>query len=106
MGAFCQCFIYLCIIIGIHLFFITRPENHLRTKKQLINLLYNMKKLTSILNCSKYIKIISLRNVGKALSVEDNRLLHNLPESHLHTNKHFINLHYNDVKYLPSILNC
>ena len=29
-----------------------------------------------------------------------------LPDSHLHTNKNLINLLYNDVKNLSSILNC
>ena len=48
-------------------------------------------------------------NDTKALSLYDNHLLHisiSLPDNHLHTNNQLINLLYNFIKNLSSILNC
>ena len=52
------------------LIFISRLENHLRTNKQLSNLLYNdVKNFTFVLSCSIGIKSIPERKDRKALSV-------------------------------------
>ena len=72
-------------------------ENHLRSGKQPIKLLYNVEnKLTSILSSYKIFKIFFSKKVQKALSQFNN----------LQTNKQLSKLLHNDVNNFTSLLGC
>ena len=65
----------LCKIIPCDILSVTLPDNHLHTKKQLINLLYNdMKNLLSILNCYIGPNCVASINDAKPISLCDNQL--------------------------------
>ena len=88
--------------------FLTRPDTHLGLNKQLINLLYNdVKNLTSILNCYVGPKCVASNNDAKPLSLYDihfSQIFITRPDTDTELNKQLINLHYNDMKNLTSIL--
>ena len=88
--------------------FTSRPLNHQRTNKQLINLLSNdVKNLTSILSCCIGPKCVSCNDDTKALfSCESHFsiIIKRRPLNLQLTNKQPINLLYNDVKNLTSTL--
>ena len=74
----------------VSLIFITQPENHLLTNKQLIDLLYNeIKSLSSIFSWCTGVKIVVSRKDRLALSHEENHFdmcFVTLAENHLGTN--------------------
>ena len=81
----------------------------MRTNKQLINLLYNdVKNWTSSLSCCIGPKCVSSNNGTKALlflcELHFSLIFKSQPLYHLRTKKQLINLLYNDVKNLTSIL--
>ena len=87
--------------------FITRPENHLQTNKQLINLLYtDVKNVMSIFRVSRVYPRAKLEKLYLYKIIASYIFSTSFPDNHLHTNKQLINLRYNSVKNVFSVLNC
>ena len=89
---------------------ISLPDSYLHTNKQIINLLYNdVNNLSSISICYVGPKCVASNNDAKPLSLYDihfSLIFIPRPDTHLGLNKQLINLRYNDVKNLTSILHC
>ena len=93
------------MIITFDNYFISLADNYLRTKKELINLFYNdLNFHVEVLSRTKpcLLKVIYMLYFRVIITFD----IVTLADNYVQTNKQLINLFYNDVKTLTSILNC